>query len=453
MVRKICCPMCLIAVLLGTFSSGVAVEPAAPGGVSSMDPRLLRRTPAVEVFSQWRDSVVYVTGPVLTAAKPSLDEFFRIPGRSTRENSVGSGFVIHELGYILTNAHAAEKVIFHQVALADGKTYPADLIASIHEHDVALLKIDAGRPLRPVKLAQSGDVMIGETVIVIAHPHGLLHTCTTGVLSAVGRTTNVADVQGLTLRDLLQTDASINPGSSGGPWFNILGEVIGLTTSKKRDADNIGFAAPVATLRRLLPEMLDAERRWGLITGIGLEADGPCRVASVAANSPAVQAGLQPGDVLVRLADKPLLTVADFHLALVGRQAGETLSIELLRDGQPMTMALTLGHRVKPDGAALLQARLGLTVAPLDEERAKAMLLRVHRGVVITGVDTKFYASVQHKPAPGDVLARIGSLRPRDLDHVGLILENVRSGQTVPMVLLRHQNNVATRIDIKLVLP
>lgn len=448
-MKKICHPMALAVLILTGSSSLVATE---PGPLSTTDPRLLRRTPAVEVFSQWKDSVVYVTGPVLTGAKPSLEEFFRLPGQKKGENSVGSGFVIHPSGYVLTNAHATEKVIFHQVALTDGKTYPADLIASLHEHDVALLKIDAGRPLRAVTLGHSGDVMIGETVIVIGNPHGLLHTCTTGVLSAVGRTTNVAN-QGLTLRDLLQTDASINPGSSGGPWFNILGEVIGLTTSKKRDADNISFAMPVGTLRRLLPEMLDTERRWGLVTGITLATDGPCQVKAVLPNSPASQAGVQPDDLLVRLADTPLPTVADFHLALVGRQPEETLSVNLLREGTPKTVSLTLGRRPKPDGVALLKAKLGLTTAPLDEERAKAMLLRVHRGMVVTAVDAQFYANVEHKPAPGDVLARIGNLRPRDLDHVGLILENVRSGQTVPLVLLRHQNNLATRIDIKLVLP
>jgi serine protease Do len=409
----------------------------------------------VEIFSQWKESVVYVTGPVLTAAaaRPALEEFFRLPDKKIQESSIGSGFVIHSSGYILTNAHAAEKVIFHQVALADGKTYPADLVASIHENDVALLKLDAGRPLKPVKLGLSGDVMVGENVIVIGNPHGLLHTCTTGVLSAVGRTTNVSDLQNLTLRDLLQTDASINPGSSGGPWFNVLGEVIGLTASKKRDADNIGFAVPIATLRRLLPEMLDVERRYGLVTGLSLDSDGPCRVTAVQPDSPAAKAGIQAGDVLVRLADRPTPTVADFHLNLVGHKPQETISLELLREGKPLSIALTLGLRPKPDGAALLQAKLGLAATPLAQAQAKAMLLQVPCGLMVTAVDPKFYATVEHKPAPGDVLARIGHLRPRDLEQVGLILEKVQSGQTVPLVMLRNKDNVATRIDIKLVLP
>lgn len=440
--------------LLLAWAGVAAAQPAVPSsGPPPADPKALRRTAVVEVFGQWKDSVVYVTGPVLTGKESSMEEFFKLPGRKAQESSVGSGFVIHESGYILTNAHAAERVIVHQVALSDGKTYPADLVASVHEEDVALLKIEAGRPLRPVKLAASGDLMIGETVIVIAHPHGLLHTCTTGVLSAVGRTTNVADVQGLTLRDLIQTDASINPGSSGGPWLNVCGEVIGLTASKKRDADNIGFAVPAASLRRLVPAMLDVEHRYGLVTGLSLEGDGPCRVAAVQPDSPAAQAGIRPNDVLAKLADRPLPTVLDFHLALVDRKPQERLSVELLREGKPLAVTLALGQRPKPDGAALLRAKLGMCGAPLDEERAKTMFLQVHRGLVITEVDPNFYAAVEHKPAPGDVLARIGWIRPRDLDHAGLILQKVPPGQVLPLVLLRHKDNLATRIDIKLVVP
>jgi len=417
------------------------------------DSRKSRRTPVVAVFEQCRDSVVYVTGPIFKVRKPSLEEFFILPGEKPPINSVGSGFVVHESGYIITNAHAAEKVIYAQVALSDGRTYRADLVASIHEEDVALLKIDAGRPLKPVRLARSGDVMIGETVVVIANPHGLRHTCTAGVVSAMGRTTTVSDIGDLTLRDLIQTDAAINPGSSGGPWFNVLGEVMGLTASQKRDAENIGFAVPAATIRRLLPEMLDVHRRYGLLTGLTVAADGRCRVTAVDPDSPAAAAGIQAGDVLHRLADKPIPTVADFHLALVGRKPGQTVRLELLREGRPVEASLELGRRPKPDGAALLRQKLGLTAVPLSKEKAKAMSLQVPRGVLITAVDPGFFATLDHKPAPGDVLGRIAKSRPRDLDHLGLILEKLRPGQPMTMVLLRRKNETATRVDIKLTLP
>jgi serine protease Do len=415
--------------------------------------RAMRRTPAVEVFEKWKDSVVTVSGPIVRSKKPLPDEFFLLPGDRSEENSVGTGFVIHEAGYLVTNAHAAETVISHRVALADGKTYPAELIACLHDEDLALLKIDADRPLRGVRLAHSDDLMIGETVIVIANPHGLLYTCSAGVLSAVGRTATVADIPGLTLRDLIQTDAGINPGSSGGPWFNVLGEVIGLTATMRRDSENIAFAVPVASLRKVLPSMLDVERRYRFQTGIDPSLDGPCRVTAVAAESPAAQAGVQPGDQITRLAGQAIDTSADYHLALVGRNPGESVAMDLIRDGQPLQVSLDLTSRPKPDTAALLRQKLGLTAAPLDDERVKAMSLRVPRGVVIASIDPQWYQQVQHKPAPGDVLASFNRIRPRDMDHLGLLMDQVRPGQRVSMVILRAANGVATRMDLNMTWP
>ena len=422
------------------------------------DAQRLRRTPAVEVFQQWKDSVVYVTGPVFPvegsdSGGAKLEEFFDLSGMEKPEQSVGTGFVVHESGYVVTNAHAAERIIDHQVVLSDGQKHPAELVASIRHEDLALLKIDAGRPLPAVKLARSGDLLIGETVIVIANPVGLMYTCTTGVVSAVGRQTNLLDVEGVTLKDMIQTDAGINPGSSGGPWLNVLGEVIGLTASMKRESQNIGFAISVASLRRLLPKMLAVERRYRIVTGLTLPANGPCRVSAVEPDSPATRADIRAGDLIVKLAEQPVPTVADFHLALIGRRPEQALPVEVLRGQEPIALSLALGKRSKPDPAALLREKLGLVTAPLDDGRVKAASLRSARGLAITAVDSGYYENVEHPPEPGDVLARIRKIRPRDLDHVGLVLEDVQPGQRMPMVVLRHRDGQATRIDVSFVVP
>ena len=448
-MRKLRSIMLLTSVLPATFLVAGGLRPSITRADAEGSER---RTPVVEVFEKCKDSVVYVTGPVVPAGESKLDEFFILPGKKLDE-SVGTGFVVHESGYIVTNAHAADRVISHQVVLSDGKKHPAELVASIRNEDLALLKIDAGRPLAAVRLARPGDLMIGETVIVIANPHGLMSTCTTGIVSALSRRTSLLDVKGVTLRDMIQTDAGINPGSSGGPWFNVLGEVIGLTASMKRGSQNIGFAVSAASLRRRLPEMLDVERRYGLVTGLSLAADAPCRVREVRPDSPAARAGIQADDLPVKLADNPVPTVADFHLALIGCKPGQTLAVELLRRQQPVTLSLTLEARPKPDGAALLDEKLGLTAVPLDDEKAKAMTLRVARGVVITAVDPDRYEKVEHPPAAGDVLARISRVRPRDFDHLGLILEKIEPGQQVPVVLLRRKDDASTRIDMNYVVP
>jgi len=440
----------LIASLL--LAGRVAPLPAQTDVDEQTGRPALRRTPAVEVFEKWKDSVVYVTGPVVPGGGSKLAEFFNLPDAKL-EQSVGTGFVVHGSGYVVTNAHAAGRVIAHEVVLSDGKKCPAELVASIRSEDLALLKIDAARPLPAVKLARSGDLLIGEPVIVIANPHGLMSTCTQGIVSAIGRQTNLLDVEGVTLTDMIQTDAGINPGSSGGPWFNVLGEVIGLTASMKRDSQNIGFAISAASLRRLLPEMLDVERRYGFVTGVSVAADGPCRVEAVAPDSPAARAGIRVDDLVVKLADAPIATVADYHLALIGRKAEETLTVELLRGEESAGASLLLAKRPKPDVAALLREKLGLEAAPLDDAKAESMSLRVPRGVVITSLDAGHYQGVEHPPAAGDVLASIDAIRPRDLDHLGLLLDRLKPGQRVPLVILRRQDDASTRIDVSFVVP
>ncbi len=437
----------IVAGLAGWQAIAPAAEP------TPAEARALRRTPAVEVFDAWKEAVVFVTGPMVKEEKPSAREFFVPAGPGPQESSVGSGFIVHESGYVVTNAHAAERLIAPVVVLSDGKQCPGELVWSFHEHDVALLKIDAGRPLKAVRLARSGDLLIGETVIVIANPHGLLHTCTTGVVSAIGRASRLADVPGVTLQNLIQSDAGINPGSSGGPWFNVVGEVIGFTTSMKRDAENIAFAVSAATLRKLLPEMLDVERRYGLATGLETAGDGPCQVTGVAPDSPAAKAGLQVGDVPVKLADRPIPTVADYHLAMIGRKPGETLSLEFLREGKPWGTSLVLGRRAKPNAAALLKKRLSLEATPLDPQRAKTMALRVPWGLVIEAVDGKLYDKLPVRPQKGDILARIGRIRPRSLEQAGLLLEKAKPNQPLPLVFLRHEGNKGIRIDMNLVVP
>jgi len=436
-----------------TLAALVAAALAAGAAEIPADTRPLRRNRVVEVFEDWKESVVFVTGPVVKGEKQAIAEFFTIEDAKPKENSVGTGFVIHESGYVVTNAHGVEKPMVHVVVLADGKPLPAELVAVLHDQDLALLKVSAGRPLKPVRLARSGDLMIGETVIVIANPHGLRSTCTSGVLSAIGRATHLADVPGVTLQNMIQSDAGINPGSSGGPWFNVAGEVMGMTASMKKDAENIAFAVSATTLRKTLPGMLDVERRYRIASGLEVTPDGTCEVKTVEPNSPAAKAGLRPGDVIARLGGRATPTSLDFHLALVGRKAEEPFAVEFSRDGRVQKAVLTLSPRPKPDPKILLQQKLGVEVVPLEPAKAKAMGLRMPRGLVVTGVDLSLYEKLEHPPQPGDILARIGLIRPRSPDQAAELLENLRRGQAVDLVFLRRLETSATRIDVHLVLP
>lgn len=438
-----------------TLALVVASALAAQAAEVPSDTRPLRRNHVVEVFENWKESVVFVTGPVVKADKQSPGEYFVTELKGPRESSVGTGFVIHESGYVVTNAHGVEKTLAPVVVFADGRVRPveAELVALLHEQDLALLRVLGGRPLKPVRLARSGDLMIGETVIVIANPHGLRHTCTSGVLSAIGRATHLADVPGVTLQDMIQSDAGINPGSSGGPWFNVAGEVMGMTASMKKDAENIAFAVSAVTLRKLLPRMLDVERRYNLVSGLELAADDPCEVKAVLPNSPAAKAGLRRGDVITQFAERPTPTTLDYHLALIGRKADEPLAVKFTREGKPQTASLTLAARPKRDVKTVLHQKLGIEATAIEPKRARAMGLRSPRALVVTSVEASHYSKVQHHPQPGDVLARIGLIRPRNPEHAAELVEDLQPGQAVDLVYLRRRENTATRIDVHLVLP
>jgi serine protease Do len=421
-------------------------------GQDRADPR---RTPAVEGFQRYKDSVVYLTGPMAGPGEPAVEEFFVLPHR--REvTCLGSGFVVHPSGYILANAHTVEKPFLHEATFSDGRRLSAELLAVVRENDLALLKVDTGRPLTAVKFARSGDLLIGEPVIVIGNPQGLRLTCTAGILSAVGRITRPQGLSGVLLQGLIQTDAAINPGSSGGPWFNALGDVIGITSAQRRNSENIGFGVSVESIRRVLPEMLDIERRQGIATGFDLWPREPCRVAAVAPGSPAAAVGFKPDDELMKVDGKPVQDRLEFAFSLIGRKAGQPVKIDLVRDGKPYQTTLFLGERPKPDGAAILKTKFGLTAVPLDDAKAAALSLRVRRGVVVTEVASGppwNYEKLRSPPQAGDVLARINDVRPRDLDEVGLLLDRIGPKQRVVMVLLRRTANTVTRVDLTTLAP
>ncbi|HJX28342.1 MAG TPA: trypsin-like peptidase domain-containing protein, partial [Thermoanaerobaculia bacterium] len=200
-----------------------------------------RRTPVVIAAEKVSPAVVNISAESMVR---EVDPFFGLFfGPQTRQSqSLGSGLIIDPNGIVVTNAHVIEGASRIQVTMLDGRELEANVLGADRDADLAVLKVDA-RGLPAVPLGQSGDLMIGETVIAIGNPFGLTHTVTTGVLSARGRT--VPSERGERLfTDFLQTDTSINPGNSGGPLVNILGEVIGVNTAIISGASGIGFAIP-----------------------------------------------------------------------------------------------------------------------------------------------------------------------------------------------------------------
>ena len=436
-LRRFACAVLLLA----------AVGPAYAQHDAAADRRQRRRSPVVRVFDQCKDAIVNISSTHIVKVRrpygfdPMFEQFFRSPpGESFRQyQSVGSGFVIHPAGYVVTNAHVVARTAERKVIFEDKREYAAQIVALDEQRDLAVLKIEPDRPLTALRLGTSDDLMVGETTIAIGNPLGLQNTVTVGVVSALDRSLQVS--KDSRFEGLIQTDASINPGNSGGPLLNVLGELIGVNTAIRGDAQNIGFAVPVDQLRRVLPDLLDVERRYGFITGMRLSVDNRCRVLRVDGESPADRAGVEVGDRLVRMNGRSITCAIEYHIALIGLKGGNQVALRLQRDGKTLDVTLTLDERPRPDGAKLLRERFGIGAVALTADMARQRRLdpRV-KGLLVTAVDPGSPAAAARFQR-GDIIPSLGRYAVTNLEDAGELLDAVEAGQRIAMVVLRIERN------------
>jgi len=270
--------------------------------------------------------------------------------------SLGSGFVVNEGGYVLTNAHVLQNATDVRVVLSGGqREYAARIVGRDHATDTALLRIEGNATFVPLPLGHSDDLRVGEMVMALGNPLGLSHTVTQGLVSATER---VVPGENPPLVDFIQTDSAINPGSSGGPLLNLYGEVVGINTAIVSQAQLLGFAVPIDTVKSVLPLLIlgEARRGWLGIT-VGLE-DGETRtrlasagevpgvlVETVEPGSPAETAGLRPGDRIVAIDGRPVPDLLTLKRLTVGLLSGQTVRFTLRRDGEPIETEAVLAAR------------------------------------------------------------------------------------------------------------
>ena len=411
----------------------LAVVTMAAAGAD--DPqRWHRRTPVVDVFEKCRDAVVNIntrkTVRVRSLRRPSIfDEIFetRPRTRTRRITSIGSGIVVHESGYIVTNAHVVSQAIDVRVTFADDRTLSAEIVAVDSEHDLAVLKVSSRRDLAYLKLGRSDDIMIGETVIAIGNPLGLQHSVTAGIISALDRELSFS--QNVSYRGLIQTDASINPGNSGGPLLNVNAELIGINTAIRGDAQNIGFAIPVDRLWSLLPVMLDVERHKRV--AFGLEVSGPeAKVIRIRPDSPAAKTDLRPGDRLVAFNGEPLRDGIDYYVHLLGQKPGNDVRLTARRGAETVSAIIPLVAVPPPDGRELAAALLGVRLAKLPAQLRREFELPRGVGLVVEGVDRRGPAD-RAGIEKGDILLRLDRVSVPSFEDVGLLLERVQPGSHI----------------------
>jgi S1-C subfamily serine protease len=338
-------------------------DASAPRAAASPSPA--QGADASTLFRRARDGVVLVE-----ARRPGTPLSF---GRPSREDGIatGTGFVVDESGYVVTNDHVAAggRIVTVQAGPRTPRVR-ARIVGRDPSTDLALLRVDPGeaQDLAPLPLGDSGDVQVGDTAIAVGNPFGLQRSLTVGVVSATDRSIEAPD--GFPIEGAVQTDAAINPGNSGGPLLDDDGRVIGVLAQS--EADGIAYAVPVDTLRRVMPELRRSGRveraHLGVATvelepdlarALGLSRSEGLVVSRVTGGSPADDAGLQAarsiergvprgGDVLLAIEGTPLARTEDLTAALERLDPGEEVELTVLRDGRRVTLEAELGRRDTP---------------------------------------------------------------------------------------------------------
>ncbi|MCX2728323.1 trypsin-like peptidase domain-containing protein [Thermomicrobium sp. 4228-Ro] len=297
------------------------------------------------VAQQVTPAVVYVA---VRSIVPSLFGFGQI------QQGVGSGVIFDARGYILTNDHVIAGAQEIQVVLGDGRQFTGRVVGRSPANDIAVVKID-GENLPVATLGDSDQLRVGQWVVAIGNALGLEGgpTVTAGVVSALNRTITPSPGEAA-FGPLIQTDAAINPGNSGGPLVNLQGEVVGINTAKIQTAEGIGFAIPINKAKEIVQQLLEARPRPYLgITSVsvtpalaaayGLPVSRGVLVVDVESGGPADQAGIQPGDIIVRLDDREIANGDDLQAALGIHQPGDEVTLVVNRNGREISLRVTLG--------------------------------------------------------------------------------------------------------------
>ncbi|MCD6303981.1 MAG: trypsin-like peptidase domain-containing protein [Planctomycetes bacterium] len=463
--------LCLCLVVIAGLCPPRAPGQQAPGGDDSTKPaaggsvpaaalagrEISRVTPVVLACRRAGPAVVNISTTKAVTVRWGMfggdifDEIFPSPfRRRVPVQSLGSGFIVHPAGYIVTNAHVVRRAQSVTVTLADNTRCGAKIISSDPTHDLAVLKIDppGGKALPYLPLGRSDDLMVGETVIAIGNPLGLQHTVTSGIVSAVNRKLEFEG--GVAYDHLIQTDAPINPGSSGGPLLNIRGELIGINTAIRADAQNIGFAIPVDALMRQFPDLLNFERINRAIFGAEVRqrhtpAGDELYVAAVRPGTPAEKA-LRAGDKILRLNGRAVHQIPEFTCSMLAAGAPARAVLTCLRGEKQFTAAIDVLRKPKPDGKLLAETLFGMTLRPVTPELARDLRLPVERGLLVVGIDAGGPADrigLRLK----DVIFQIGTDYVTDLEGLGMILEDVKANQAVRIGVAR--GNVAAWVTIR----
>ncbi len=388
-------------------------------------------------------------------------EFFKrfqgqMPQNEMPARGLGSGFIINASGTILTNAHVVADAQEVTVKLTDKREFKAKVIGSDPQTDVAVLKIDAA-DLPTVKLGDSNSVRVGEWVMAIGSPYGFENTVTSGIVSATSRS-----LPDGTYVPFIQTDAAVNPGNSGGPLFNMKGEVVGINSqiySRSGGYQGLSFAIPINVASNVENQLVKfgkvSRGRIGvtiqavnqsLAQSFGLKEARGALVSSVEKDGPAAKAGVEPGDVILKINGKAVANSSDLPLYIADIKPGTATKVEVWRKGDSRELAITVGE-LKPAKVASLgsgeqQGKLGLAVRPLSSDEQKEA--GVSGGLLVENVGgPAARAGIQS----GDIILSLNGTPVKSADDLRKLAEG--SGQkTLALLVQREDTKIFVPVEL-----
>jgi serine protease Do len=462
----------------------IAVPPAIaarPQGYADLAERLLPMVVNISTSQTLRRRPTADAAPLPQAPEGSpLDDFFKNftdRGNTPRRvQSLGSGFIIDPAGYVVTNNHVIDGADEITVILSDGTSLPATLVGKDDKTDLAVLKVNAKKPLTVAKFGDSDKARVGDLVMAIGDPFGVGVTVTTGIVSARNR-----DINSGPYDDFIQTDAPINRGNSGGPLFNMDGEVIGINSeilSPSGGSIGLGFSIPANVAKYVVAQLKGTgkiQRGWvgvriqqvsdEIAETMGLDKPHGALIAGMTEGGPAAKAGIQNGDVVLSFDGRPVADNRALPRMVAETTIGKTVNIEILRKGQHKVLPITIQRLVDDEKVASLDNKtpakpatqkplatvnLGMSLSAVSpESRRRYHLSDKVQGVVVTEVDAESPAGQKNIRA-GDVIAEVAQQKVSSPQDVTELLDQERKAGHKVVLLEINRGGELTFIGVRL---
>ena len=420
------------------------------------------------------DAVVQIGVTSRGVLRPPPGPFHDLIPEDNRERLMqgnGSGFIFDERGHILTNHHVIENAVDIRVTLVDGREFPAELVGSDPNSDVAVIRIE-GDDLPVAAMGDSDQLKVGDWVLALGSPLGLRFTVTAGIVSATGRAIGILGTGGTQLEAFIQTDAAINPGNSGGPLVDLKGRVVGINSAIQTQTGyfaGAGFAIPINLARKFAEDLVAYgvvhRPRLGVSIGQVTDADAEIyrlpavtgvEITSVTPGEAADRAGVQMGDVILRINGEPVAGMSELQARIARFQPGEEIELDIARYGSRLSTTVKLGEfEPAPRAAADLQlqrGRLGFSVGAMPPEYADAVGRPGERDVPVVVEVDQLGPALEAGLRPTHVILQVNGQRVRTVADVRRATARLGSGDVVSLVVLdpRAEQPVPTIINYRI---